>query len=105
MLGERKKKIYIYIHYTYSIYPLRSRSPLGSFCYFSSRGRNKTFEKYKTVKKRILSKIRLKPNRSQSAIPVTDTRFRRAFEPIQTQVNGFLFPGKVGLWQQNVREA
>ena len=34
------------------------------------------FAEYKTVKKRIPSKIRLKTNRSQAAIPVTDTRFR-----------------------------
>ena len=40
---------------------------LDSYYYFSSRGR-KAFAECKTVKKRIPSKIRLKTNRSQSAI-------------------------------------
>ena len=50
---------------------------LDSYYYFSSRGHN-AFAEYKTIKKRIPIKIHLKTNRSQSAIPVTDTRFRRA---------------------------
>ena len=50
---------------------------LDSYCYLSSRAR-KAFEEFKTVKERMPSNIRLKNNKSQSAIPVTDTRFSRS---------------------------
>ena len=54
---------------------------LDSYYYFSSRG-CKAFGEYKTVKKRI-------PSNSSDRYAI-----QKGLKPIQTLVNGFLFPGR-----------
>ena len=76
------------------IFQINYEQLLDSYCYLSSRAR-KAFEEYKTVKERIPSNIRLKNNQSQSAIPVTDTRFSRSWNPFKRKSMDLHFLGNI----------